>query len=75
MDCFTIALFMLSQLYAMVDKSGLLEDQLSMRDEWRFAKMNNGEQSVTTLGMTMMQLLCADSFGTLLKVCTNICLT
>jgi len=51
-----------------VEKSGLLEAQLHMKDEWRYARMSNGEQSVTALGMTMLQPLYVDSLGTLYKV-------
>ena len=51
-----------------MEKSGLLEAQLRMRDEWRFARMNSGEQSVTALGMTMLHPLYVDSLGTLYKV-------
>ena len=33
--------------------------------------MSNGERSVTTHGMTMLQLLCAISLGTLHRVSTK----
>jgi len=43
------------------ETSGLLEAQLHMKDEWRYARMSNGEQSVTGLGITMLQPLYVDS--------------
>jgi len=55
-----------------MDKLGLLEDQHHMRDEWKFARMSNGEQSVTALGMTMLQPLCATSLDILYKVRQNV---
>ena len=53
-----------------MDNLDLQEDQLHMRDEWRSARMSSGEQSVTTLGMMMLQLLCVHSLATLAKVST-----
>ena len=53
-----------------MDNLDLQEDQLHMRDEWRCARMSSGEQSVTTLGMMMLQLLCVHNLATLAKVIT-----
>jgi len=44
--------------------SVLLEVQISMRDEWRYATMGSGEQSVMTFGAQLMQGWPADSLAT-----------
>ena len=56
------------QLCAAMDNWDSQEDQLHMRDEWRSARTSSGEQSVTTPGIMMLQLLCVHSLATLAKV-------
>ena len=41
--------------------SGWWEDALSLRVEWKYAEMAPGEQSVMTIGIQMMLLLCVGS--------------
>ena len=45
----------------------LVDDPL-MKAEWRSASMECGGQCVTLAGIAMMQLLCADSWGSLDQV-------
>ena len=44
-----------------------------MREEWKSVTTTTGEHCATTIGITMMLQLCADSWDTAQKVGLHIC--